>query len=186
LFPEQPFVHLRLGKGRTVSARPYIAVCRFQMAYLGKPASDLGSDKVKRGYAALARMEHQLALTRFLVDGNLSLADVWLLAYTRLSHAGASTSTIMPAGSARAKTHWSIAGALTQPESVSAQELEAFQVSGVFTISDIDRRNFDPLGARSDSLVIRSSTWQRRKRCARRHRPRAPAGRSNYRRPRGP
>jgi glutathione S-transferase len=33
-------------------------------------------------------MEHQLALTRFLVGGNLSLADVSLLAYTRLSHEG--------------------------------------------------------------------------------------------------
>jgi glutathione S-transferase len=70
------------------SHEPYIAVCRFQMAYLGKPASDLDPDKVKRGYAALARMEHQLAATRFLVDGAVSLADVALLAYTRLAHEG--------------------------------------------------------------------------------------------------
>ena len=49
------------------SHEPYVAVCRFQMKYLGKPASDLDPDKVKRGYAALARMEHQLAATRFLV-----------------------------------------------------------------------------------------------------------------------
>ena len=45
------------------SHEPYIAVCRFQMVYLGKPASDLDTDKIKRGYAALARMEHQLAAT---------------------------------------------------------------------------------------------------------------------------
>ena len=70
------------------SHEPYIAVCRFQMFYLGKPASDLDPDKVKRGYAALARMEQQLALTPFLVGGNLSLADVSLLAYTRLAHEG--------------------------------------------------------------------------------------------------
>src|SRR6201991_3871111 len=70
------------------SHEPYVAVCRFQMKYLGKPASDLDPDKVKRGYAALARMEHQLAATRFLVGDNLSLADVALLAYTRLAHEG--------------------------------------------------------------------------------------------------
>jgi len=70
------------------SHEPYVAVCRFQMKYLGKPASDLDPDKVKRGYAALARMEHQLAATRFLVGEALSLADVALLAYTRLAPEG--------------------------------------------------------------------------------------------------
>jgi glutathione S-transferase len=70
------------------SHEPYIAVCRFQMVYLGKPASDLDTDKIKRGYAALARMEHQLAATRFLVGDHFSLADVALLAYTRLAHEG--------------------------------------------------------------------------------------------------
>jgi glutathione S-transferase len=70
------------------SHEPYIAVCRFQMFYLGKPASDLDPDKVKRGYAALARMEHQLAVTPFLVGSAMSLADVALLAYTRVAHEG--------------------------------------------------------------------------------------------------
>ncbi len=70
------------------SHEPYIAVCRFQMRYLGKPASELDPDKVKRGYAALARMEHQLAVTRFLIADTLSLADVALLAYTRVAHEG--------------------------------------------------------------------------------------------------
>ncbi len=70
------------------SHEPYVAGCRFQMVYLGKPASDLDPDKIKRGYAALARMEHQLALTRFLVGDMLSLADIALLAYTRLAHEG--------------------------------------------------------------------------------------------------
>jgi glutathione S-transferase len=58
------------------------------MVYLGKSASDLDSDKVKRGYAALARMEHQLAASRFLVGDVFSLADVALLAYTRVAHEG--------------------------------------------------------------------------------------------------
>ena len=33
-----------------------ISRVRFQMVYLGKPASDLDPDKIKRGYAALARI----------------------------------------------------------------------------------------------------------------------------------
>src|ERR1700744_4799135 len=70
------------------SHEPYVAVCRYQMLYLGKPASDLDPDKIKRGYAALARMEHQLAATRFLVGDAVSLADISLLAYTRLAHEG--------------------------------------------------------------------------------------------------
>jgi glutathione S-transferase len=70
------------------SHEPYVAVCRFHMVYLGKGFSDLDPDKIKRGYAALARMEHQLAATRFLVGDSFSLADVSLLAYTRLAHEG--------------------------------------------------------------------------------------------------
>jgi glutathione S-transferase len=70
------------------SHEPYVAVCRFQMRYLGKLPSELDPDKVRRGYAALARMELHLAATPFLVGGDLSLADVSLLAYTRLAPEG--------------------------------------------------------------------------------------------------
>jgi glutathione S-transferase len=70
------------------SHEPYIAVCRFQMVYLGKPASKLDPEKVERGYAALARMDAQLAATNFLVGDIFSLADVALLAYTRVAHEG--------------------------------------------------------------------------------------------------
>jgi glutathione S-transferase len=70
------------------SHEPAIAVCRYQMVYLGRSAYELDPDKVKRGYAALSRMEQQLAATRFLVGEVLSLADVALLAYSRLAHEG--------------------------------------------------------------------------------------------------
>jgi glutathione S-transferase len=70
------------------SHEPFIAGCRFQMVYLGKPMSDLDPDKLKRGYVALARMEQQLATTRFFVGERFSLADVSLLAYTRVAHEG--------------------------------------------------------------------------------------------------
>jgi glutathione S-transferase len=70
------------------SHEPYIAVCRFQMFYLKKLASDLDPEKVRRGYAALARMEQQFAATPFLVGNTVTLADVSLLAYTRVAHEG--------------------------------------------------------------------------------------------------
>lgn len=70
------------------SHEPYIAVCRFQMVYLKKPASELDPEKVKRGYGALTRMEQHFAASRFLSGEAASLADVALLAYTRLAHEG--------------------------------------------------------------------------------------------------
>ena len=91
LIPADAFAQARMDEWlfwEQYSHEPYIAVCRFHMFYLGKPASDLDPDKVKRGYAALARMEHQLAITPFLVGNAVSLADVSLLAYTRLAHEG--------------------------------------------------------------------------------------------------
>jgi glutathione S-transferase len=65
-----------------------VAVCRFQIVYLGKPASELDPNLVKRGYDALDHMERRLGGARFLVGDAFSLADVALLAYTRLAHEG--------------------------------------------------------------------------------------------------
>jgi glutathione S-transferase len=70
------------------SHEPYIAGCRFQMVYLGRPASELDPDKVKRGYAALTRMDRELASSRYFVGDTLTLADIALLAYTRVAHEG--------------------------------------------------------------------------------------------------
>src|ERR1700709_788083 len=70
------------------SHEPYIAVCRMQMIYLGRPASDLDTDKIKGGYAALARMEHQLAATRYLAGESISPACLLLRACTRVAHEG--------------------------------------------------------------------------------------------------
>jgi glutathione S-transferase len=91
LIPTDAFAQAKMDEWlfwEQYSHEPYIAVCRFQMFYLGKPASELDPDKVKRGYAALARMERQLAITPFLVGDAVSLADVSLLAYTRVAHEG--------------------------------------------------------------------------------------------------
>ncbi len=91
LIPNDPFARAKMDEWlfwEQYSHEPYIAVCRFQMVYLGKSASELDPEKVTRGYAALARMEAQLAATSFLVGDMFSLADVALLAYTRVAHEG--------------------------------------------------------------------------------------------------
>jgi glutathione S-transferase len=91
LIPADPYGAAKMDEWlfwEQYSHEPAIAVCRFHMFYLGRAASDLDPDKVKRGYAALARMEHQLAVTPFLVGNNLSLADISLLAYTRVAREG--------------------------------------------------------------------------------------------------
>jgi glutathione S-transferase len=70
------------------SHEPYVAVCRFHMVYLDKRASELDPEKVRRGIAALDHLERHLAGSRFLVNETFSLADVALVAYTRLAHEG--------------------------------------------------------------------------------------------------
>ncbi|MFN9925380.1 MAG: glutathione S-transferase family protein [Phenylobacterium sp.] len=70
------------------SHEPYIAVARFRMVYQGQAVSDLDPGLVARGWAALGRMEAALATSPYLAGEALSLADVALVAYTRMSHEG--------------------------------------------------------------------------------------------------
>jgi glutathione S-transferase len=91
LIPADPFAAAQMDAWlfwEQYSHEPYVAVCRFQMVYLGKPASELDPNLVKRGYAALDGMERHLGGARFLVGDIFSLADVALLAYTRVAHEG--------------------------------------------------------------------------------------------------
>jgi len=70
------------------SHEPYIAVARFHRHLLGKGPEGVAPDIMRRGEAALARMELQLAQTPFLVGDACSLADLCLVAYTRVAHEG--------------------------------------------------------------------------------------------------
>lgn len=79
------------------SHEPYIAVARFQMRYLGKPAESLEARLVERGAAALARLETQLKQSPFLVGERVTLADVALVAYTRVAHEGGFDLSLYPA-----------------------------------------------------------------------------------------
>jgi len=70
------------------SHEPYVAVARFKVKYLGEPVESLEPRLVERGHAALARMEQALAASPFLVGEGVSLADVALVAYTRMAGNG--------------------------------------------------------------------------------------------------
>nr|MEA2798082.1 glutathione S-transferase [Phenylobacterium sp.] len=70
------------------SHEPYVAVARFQVRYLGKSVGDLDPRIVERGKAALRRLEDGLADRTFLVGDAVTLADVALVAYTRVAHDG--------------------------------------------------------------------------------------------------
>lgn len=79
------------------SHEPYVAVARFQVKYLGKPVEDLEPRLVERGAAALQRVELGLADLPFLVGDTLTLADVALVAYTRVCHEGGFSLELYPA-----------------------------------------------------------------------------------------
>ena len=70
------------------SHEPYVAVARFQVKYQNRPVADLDPQLVERGKAALQRLEDGLAATPFLVGEEVSLADVALVAYTRMAGDG--------------------------------------------------------------------------------------------------
>jgi len=70
------------------SHEPYIAVCRFQKLYLGMSDEELDPEKRERGRQALALMDARLGDRAYLVGERLSLADIALVAYTRLAPEG--------------------------------------------------------------------------------------------------
>jgi len=70
------------------SHEPYIAVRRFQKRFLKRPDADIDPRLLERGDAALALMQQRLSATDWFAGDSFSLADIALLAYTRLAHEG--------------------------------------------------------------------------------------------------
>ncbi len=96
LLPEDSFERAKVHEWlfwEQYSHEPYIAVCRFFMLYQNNPAEARESWRVERGEGALDLMEQHLmeqALTGrdWLVGQRMSIADIALVAYTRLAHEG--------------------------------------------------------------------------------------------------
>lgn len=70
------------------SHEPYIAVVRFQRLLGGKRTDEIEPRLMERGHAALARMETALTGADWLVGDGPTLADLALVAYTRVAHEG--------------------------------------------------------------------------------------------------
>lgn len=82
------------------SHEPYIAVRRYQMAYLKMAPDELDPKLFERGSAALARMELGLEGRDWFAGDRLSLADVALVAYTRMAASGGFDLALYPRVSA--------------------------------------------------------------------------------------
>ncbi|CAN5341367.1 glutathione S-transferase family protein [soil metagenome] len=70
------------------SHEPYVAVARFQRLYLGKTADQVEARIMERGVAALDRLEDALTGRDWLVSDTPTLADLSLVAYTRMAADG--------------------------------------------------------------------------------------------------
>lgn len=91
LLPEDPFAQAKIDEWlfwEQYNHEPYIAVCRFHMHYLGKSKETRDPVRVQRGEQALDFMNARLENRAWLSGETMSVADISLLAYTRLAGEG--------------------------------------------------------------------------------------------------
>ncbi len=91
LVPREPYDRAKVWEWlfwEQYSHEPTVAVCRFQMVYLGRQASDRDPERVTRGEQALNLMDRYLADRPYLVGVRLTIADIALIAYTRVAPEG--------------------------------------------------------------------------------------------------
>jgi len=91
LVPTDPILRAKMYEWlfwEQYSHEPYVAVARFQMHYLGKAQSELEAKIVERGKLALALLDRQLTGADWLVGDGLTLADIALVAYSRVANEG--------------------------------------------------------------------------------------------------
>lgn len=91
LIPADPFDRAKMYEWlfwEQYSHEPLIAVRRFQKLYLKKDDAQIDADLLPKGKAALGLMDRHLSGKSYFVAGALTLADIALLAYTRLAHEG--------------------------------------------------------------------------------------------------
>ena len=91
LLPDDPYLQAKVDEWlfwEQYSHEPYIAVCRFHMLYQGKSREAREPWRVERGEQALDYMENHLAGSQWLAGNTFTIADIALLAYTRVTHEG--------------------------------------------------------------------------------------------------
>jgi glutathione S-transferase len=70
------------------SHEPYIAVRRWRKQFMKQSEDEIDETLLPKGRRALGVMELALLTSEFLVGSALTLADVALVAYTRIAHEG--------------------------------------------------------------------------------------------------
>jgi len=70
------------------SHEPYVATSRYHMVYLGRTKDQREPMRVERGEKALDLMETMIKGRTWFAGEALSVADIALIAYTRLAHEG--------------------------------------------------------------------------------------------------
>ena len=66
----------------------FVAGARFQIVYLGKSTGEVEPWRMERGNRALDLMERELSGRAWLAADRFTIADIALLAYTRVAHEG--------------------------------------------------------------------------------------------------
>ncbi|KCZ54321.1 hypothetical protein HY29_14895 [Hyphomonas beringensis] len=91
LIPSAPFRRAQMMSWlfwEQYSHETAIAVRRFQKHYLKKSDDEIDPNLMAKGRRALGVMELQLTYTDWIVGDDMTLADIALVAYTRLAHEG--------------------------------------------------------------------------------------------------
>ncbi len=91
LIPADPFKRAQMMSWlfwEQYSHEPNIAVRRTLLRFRGVPERDIDPALLAKGRRALGVMELQLTYTEWLVGDAVTLADVALVAYTRVAHEG--------------------------------------------------------------------------------------------------
>ena len=91
LLPEDPFLQAKVDEvlfWEQNTHEPAIATTRYHMVYLGRSLDEREAWRVERGDKALDLMERMLDGRAYFVGDTLTVADIALLAYTRLAHEG--------------------------------------------------------------------------------------------------
>ncbi|MEO1089272.1 MAG: glutathione S-transferase family protein [Pseudomonadota bacterium] len=89
--PNEPFGRAKMLEWlfwEQYSHEPYIAVCRLHMVFAGGSKATRAPERVTRGEAALDLMEGHLREADWLAASRPTLADLALVAYTRLADEG--------------------------------------------------------------------------------------------------
>jgi glutathione S-transferase len=102
LLPNDAFTQAKIDEWlfwEQYSHEPYVAVCRYHMFYLGKSKESRDPARVERGEKALDFMEQHFlraensgkftpSIRPYLVGGAVTIADIALVAYTRVADEG--------------------------------------------------------------------------------------------------